>query len=83
MSVIGETWRKSSYSNSKGGNCVEVRLAWHKSSYSNEKGGNCVEVAELSDSALMRDTRNRHLGHLGFPSGEWASFLRDVKADRL
>jgi hypothetical protein len=24
VSVISQTWRKSSYSNSKGGNCVEV-----------------------------------------------------------
>ncbi|MEV0924672.1 DUF397 domain-containing protein [Streptomyces spongiicola] len=45
-------WRKSSYSNGDGGNCVEVAegflgaARWRKSSYSNGSGGNCVEVAE-------------------------------------
>ncbi|EFL25288.1 putative toxin-antitoxin system, toxin component [Streptomyces himastatinicus ATCC 53653] len=38
-------WFKSSYSNSEGGNCVEVALSWRKSSYSDTGGGNCVEVA--------------------------------------
>jgi hypothetical protein len=38
------TWRKSSYSNSNGGDCVEVGV-WRKSSYSNVNGGDCVEVA--------------------------------------
>ena len=38
-------WFKSSYSNSEGGNCVEVALSWRKSSYSNSEGGACVEVA--------------------------------------
>ncbi|MFD7501738.1 DUF397 domain-containing protein [Streptomyces sp. NPDC059850] len=38
-------WFKSSYSNSEGGNCVEVALSWRKSSYSDTQGGNCVEVA--------------------------------------
>lgn len=37
------TWRKSSYSNSNGGDCVEVGV-WRKSSYSSPNGGNCVEV---------------------------------------
>ncbi|MEU0838308.1 DUF397 domain-containing protein [Streptomyces sp. NPDC005962] len=38
-------WFKSSYSDTGGGNCVEVALSWRKSSYSNSEGGNCVEVA--------------------------------------
>ncbi|RAJ71804.1 uncharacterized protein DUF397 [Streptomyces sp. Amel2xB2] len=38
-------WFKSSYSNTEGGNCLEVALSWRKSSYSNDEGGNCVEVA--------------------------------------
>jgi hypothetical protein len=37
------TWRKSSYSTSNGGECVEVGI-WRKSSYSNVNGGDCVEV---------------------------------------
>ncbi|GAA4982465.1 hypothetical protein GCM10023205_59900 [Yinghuangia aomiensis] len=39
-------WRKSSYSNATGGNCVEVARSWRTSSYSNGTGGNCVEVAD-------------------------------------
>lgn len=38
-------WRKSSYSNPSGGNCVEVASLWRKSTYSNGTGGNCLEVA--------------------------------------
>ncbi|GGN25619.1 DUF397 domain-containing protein [Streptomyces fuscichromogenes] len=46
------TWRKSSYSNSDGGECVEVSddllasVQWCKSSYSNTSGGDCVEVSD-------------------------------------
>lgn len=40
-------WRKSSYSNADGGNCVEVADgAWRKSSHSNAEGGSCLEVAD-------------------------------------
>jgi hypothetical protein len=39
-------WRKSSYSDSNGGDCVEVASGdWRKPSYSNSNGGSCVEVA--------------------------------------
>ncbi|MCO8306516.1 DUF397 domain-containing protein [Streptomyces sp. RKCA744] len=38
-------WFKSSYSDSGGGQCVEVAYDWHKSSYSDSSGGECVEVA--------------------------------------
>ncbi|MFD7016334.1 DUF397 domain-containing protein [Streptomyces sp. NPDC059928] len=38
-------WFKSSYSDSGGGNCLEVALVWRKSSYSSSSGGDCVEVA--------------------------------------
>ncbi|MFF3730307.1 DUF397 domain-containing protein [Streptomyces sp. NPDC002476] len=43
------TWRKSSYSNSSGGNCLEVAQEfahWRKSSHSNTSGGDCLEVAD-------------------------------------
>ncbi|WP_369246465.1 DUF397 domain-containing protein [Streptomyces sp. R41] len=45
-------WRKSSYSNGEGGNCIEVAYdfigaaEWRKSTYSNGEGGECVEVAD-------------------------------------
>ncbi|CAM4244811.1 hypothetical protein GCM10009799_09380 [Nocardiopsis rhodophaea] len=103
MSFLSGAWHKSSYSNSKGGNCVEARLNWHKSSHSNEtggscveiariwrssshsnqSGGSCVEVAETPQSVLIRDTQNRPLGHLAFPSQEWAALLANAKAERL
>jgi Domain of unknown function (DUF397) len=45
MDLTGARWRKSSYSGSNGGDCVEVAEVWRKSSYSAGNGGNCVEVA--------------------------------------
>ena len=62
---------------------MSADLAWHKSSYSNPTGGECVEVAELPEAVLVRDTQNRELGHLGFPSPAWAAFLADLKTDHL
>ncbi|GAB2800700.1 DUF397 domain-containing protein [Streptomyces daliensis] len=38
-------WFKSSYSDSGGGECVEIAFDWRKSSYSDDSGGQCVEVA--------------------------------------
>jgi Domain of unknown function (DUF397) len=43
MDLSRVTWRKASYSNSDGGNCVEVGV-WRKASYSGSDGGDCVEV---------------------------------------
>ncbi|MFJ7149340.1 DUF397 domain-containing protein [Streptomyces sp. NPDC100445] len=54
------TWRRSSYSNTSGGECVEVSddflraAGWRKSSRSNTTGGDCVEV---SDDFLDADRR--------------------------
>ncbi|MFD0774749.1 DUF397 domain-containing protein [Streptomonospora algeriensis] len=56
---------------------------WTKSSYSNGTGANCVEVRNArteSDVVGVRDTQHRSLGHLDFPSGEWAAFLTAAKA---
>lgn len=68
-------WRKSSYSNTEGGSCVEV-AAWRKSSHSNNEGGMCVEVAPL-DAALtgVRDSKVHNSPHLEFPAAHWAVFL--------
>jgi len=44
-------WRKSSYSDDNGGECVEIAYdfigaaRWRKSTYSDDNGGSCVEVA--------------------------------------
>ncbi|MGX9919066.1 DUF397 domain-containing protein [Streptomyces sp. NPDC002248] len=39
------TWKRSSYSENNGGDCVEVGFDWRKSSYSGNNGGDCVEIA--------------------------------------
>ncbi|MFB7558341.1 DUF397 domain-containing protein [Streptomyces brevispora] len=56
-------WRKSSYSGSSGGECVECTVtggaAWRKSSYSGTNGGECVEVATgCAASVPVRDSKN-------------------------
>lgn len=65
-------WRKSSYSDSNGGNCVEV--GWRKSSFSGSNGGDCVEAASGSGTILVRDTTNRDGGTLAFTAGAWQAF---------
>ncbi|MDA2806552.1 DUF397 domain-containing protein, partial [Nocardiopsis suaedae] len=59
-------------------------LTWCKSSYSGGNNPNCVEVARpgAQQAAYVRDSKHPHLGHLSFPSGEWAAFLREVASDR-
>ncbi|MFJ7154546.1 DUF397 domain-containing protein [Streptomyces sp. NPDC101118] len=55
-------WRKSSYSGTSGGECVECAplgaAAWRKSSYSGTTGGECVEVAAHSELVAIRDSKN-------------------------
>ncbi|MGR4878905.1 DUF397 domain-containing protein [Streptomyces sp. LARHCF249] len=59
---MGETWRKSSYSGSSGGDCVECAplgaTAWRKASYSGNTGGDCVEVATQPCLVAVRDSKN-------------------------
>lgn len=54
-------------------------MIFRKSSYSQGRTENCVEVADLPTGAAVRDTQNRELGHLVFPSSEWAALLRTSK----
>jgi hypothetical protein len=84
MSVHESTtspWHKSSYSGGHGGNCLE--MSWTKSSFSEGRDPNCVECRTDQDRVLIRDTRNRALGHLAFPRTEWAAFLKAVRHDEL
>ena len=70
-------WRTSSYSASTGGQCVEV--GWHISSYSVNGGGQCVEAGPFLNESTrfaVRDSTQRDLGFLSFPSAEWDTFLR-------
>ena len=74
----GAAWRKSSYSGSSGGDCVEV-ASWRKSSYSGGSGGNCVEVADTASVVMVRDTRDRDGGALVVAADAWAAFTASLK----
>ncbi|MGD3106432.1 DUF397 domain-containing protein [Streptomyces sp. YGL11-2] len=83
-------WRKSSYSDDKGGNCVEVAhdfpgaANWRKSSYSDDSGGSCVEVADqFSGLVPVRDSKDPHGPALVFPAGGWTAFVGAVKDERF
>ncbi|MFF5014347.1 DUF397 domain-containing protein [Streptomyces sp. NPDC001165] len=72
-------WRKSSYSGSSGGDCVECApiggAAWRKSSYSGSSGGECVEVADLPTLIAVRDSKNPEAAHLAVAPHTWAAFV--------
>lgn len=60
--LTGAKWRKSSYSGTTGGECVECAplgvTAWRKASYSSDTGGDCVEVATQPCRVAVRDSKN-------------------------
>ncbi|MEU9176744.1 DUF397 domain-containing protein [Streptomyces sp. NPDC048550] len=60
--LTGARWRKSSYSGSSGGDCVECAplgaAVWSKASYSGDTGGQCVEVAAQPCRVAVRDSKN-------------------------
>ncbi|MFD7442320.1 DUF397 domain-containing protein [Streptomyces sp. NPDC059909] len=81
-------WRKSSYSNGSGGDCVEVAdgfvgaARWRKSSYSNGTGGDCVEVADgLPGVVPVRDSKVPHGPILTIPAAAWTSFVTALQDD--
>ncbi|WP_267241153.1 DUF397 domain-containing protein [Streptomyces sp. PR69] len=87
VELSAATWRKSSYSNMDGGNCVEVAqdfpgaARWRRSSYSNSNGGACVEVAaNLPGVVPVRDSKNPHLPPIVVPAAAWAVFVGGLKA---
>ncbi|MFI0780324.1 DUF397 domain-containing protein [Streptomyces sp. NPDC021212] len=82
----GAVWRKSSYSNQAGGDCVEVarldvdNAAWRKSSYSNQEGGDCLEVGDGVTAVVpVRDSKRPDGPVLIFPAGSWAAFVGELK----
>ncbi|MFF4348731.1 DUF397 domain-containing protein [Streptomyces sp. NPDC001530] len=72
-------WFKSSYSDSGGGECLEVALSWRKSSYSDSTGGDCVEVATTS-AIHIRDSKAPDRPYLTVSPTTWTAFL--TLADR-
>ncbi|XUL88271.1 DUF397 domain-containing protein [Streptomyces galilaeus] len=76
-------WFKSSYSDSGGGDCVEVALPWRRSTYSDSGGGECVEVATTS-AIHIRDSKTTpntpDTPHLTVTPTTWTAFLSAVRA---
>uniref|UniRef100_A0AAU2V602 DUF397 domain-containing protein n=1 Tax=Streptomyces sp. NBC_00003 TaxID=2903608 RepID=A0AAU2V602_9ACTN len=83
-------WRKSSYSNGTGGDCVEVAegflgvARWRKSTYSNGDGGECVEVADnLPGVVPVRDSKVLGGPAIVIAASAWAPFVQAVKSAAL
>ncbi|HCA87861.1 MAG TPA: DUF397 domain-containing protein [Streptomyces sp.] len=78
-------WRKSSYSGTNGGECVECTVTggatWRKSSHSGSTGGDCVEVAGgCSDGAVpVRDSKNPDGPVLVFGADAWQTFIDGLR----
>lgn len=90
----GARWRKSSYSDSSSGECVEVADPihpalsagdWRKSTYSDANSGNCLEVADALAPAHIpvRDSKDPDGPALVFGAPAWTAFLDAVKADEF
>jgi hypothetical protein len=80
MDLTGVSWRKSSYSASNGGACIEVAEVWRKSSYSGGNGGNCVEVARTPPAAIaVRDSKDPDGPKLIFTPQDWSAFTQTVR----
>ncbi|MFD9891540.1 DUF397 domain-containing protein [Amycolatopsis sp. NPDC059027] len=74
-------WFTSSYSNSNGGDCVEVAFTgWRTSSHSGGNGGSCVEVAFAAPAVGIRDSKDRTAGHLTLPTPAWRALLTQVRS---
>ncbi|WP_336049010.1 DUF397 domain-containing protein [Streptomyces sp. CA2R101] len=83
-------WRKSSYSDQNGGDCIEVAhdfpgaADWRKSSYSDQNGGNCVEVSDTHPGIVpVRDSKTPHGPVLTIPATRWTAFVEAVKDGHL
>ncbi|THA61473.1 DUF397 domain-containing protein [Streptomyces sp. A0958] len=73
-------WRKSSYSGSTGGECVECTVtgaaAWRKSSYSGDRGGECVEVQDgCAASVPVRDSKVQDGPVVVIGAAAWRTFV--------
>ncbi|MGC4947933.1 DUF397 domain-containing protein [Streptomyces sp. DT224] len=81
--LTAATWRKSSYSNTSGGDCLEVAegyALWRKSSYSNSSGGDCLEVADGHPGLVpVRDSKRPDGPALVVNATAWAPFIEAVK----
>ncbi|MEU9486673.1 DUF397 domain-containing protein [Streptomyces decoyicus] len=83
-------WRKSSYSDDKGGDCVEVAhdfpgaATWRKSSYSDHNNGGCIEVSDTHPGVVpVRDSKAPHGPALVFTAPRWTAFIDAVKGEHF
>lgn len=62
QSLATTQWRKSSYSGSGGGDCIECAplkgATWRKSTYSGSSGGECIEFAPRPGAIAIRDSKH-------------------------
>ncbi|MFE1296393.1 DUF397 domain-containing protein [Streptomyces sp. NPDC058731] len=81
--LTGAQWRKSSYSGTNGGDCVECTLAggaaWRKSTYSGNTGGDCVEVADNLPVVPVRDSKNPSSPVLLIGAAAWQAFVDGLR----
>jgi hypothetical protein len=59
-----EQWRKSSYSNGQGGECVEVRDG----------------IVRTTGAVPVRDSKDVSRGSLAVPAASWSALLSDIQA---
>ncbi|MFD4567711.1 DUF397 domain-containing protein [Streptomyces sp. NPDC058251] len=78
-------WRKSTYSDDNGGECVEVAYdfvgaaRWRKSTYSDDNGGSCLEVADGVPGVVpVRDSKVPAGPVLLIGAVAWAEFVGAV-----
>ena len=78
---VNSGWRKSSFSDNGGANCVEVgSIPWRKASFSSNGGANCVEAAHVPGAVLIRDTKD--YGHgpvLRVTPADWRRFTAGLR----
>ncbi|EPH44128.1 DUF397 domain-containing protein [Streptomyces aurantiacus] len=80
-------WRKSSYSGTTGGDCVECAplsgATWRKSSYSGNTGGDCLEVAETDPHIAIRDSKRPNGPHVTVPASAFRDFVNAAAGNAL
>ncbi|MFG1809945.1 DUF397 domain-containing protein [Streptomyces sp. NPDC049040] len=75
------TWRRSTYSDGTGGNCIEAsdsltHATWRKSTHSGGDGGNCIEfAADVPDVIPVRDSKDPQGPALAFTPAAWTAFV--------
>jgi hypothetical protein len=80
MDLTGAIWRKSRYSGSNDGACIEVASVWRKSTHSGSNGGACVEVGASGRAVAIRDSKDPAGPALAFAPRSWQAFADHLKS---